>query len=153
MTDQRTAENAGQVRDETLALLQDRSRPEPVTDADVLKAMADVDKESVTLIKRAARGLDLDTFEVAAFQRRHAWLAVRLPRFADDDPGLAASLTTAAEESVTAWLDARDHAVRVSAGWHPRRDQPANPRAAVVAEPVRRPGEVAAHQQRRLPGR
>ncbi|PSJ28465.1 hypothetical protein B7P34_12030 [Streptosporangium nondiastaticum] len=74
MTDQgTTAETTSRVREETKALLRDRSRPEPTADADVLRAMADDDRESVALISRAtARGCHLGPFEVAAFQQRHA---------------------------------------------------------------------------------
>ncbi|WP_424892234.1 hypothetical protein [Streptomyces sp. XH2] len=73
MTDQgTTAETTSRVREETKALLRDRSRPEPTTDADVLRVMADDDRESVALIPRAARGCHMDPFQVAASQQHHA---------------------------------------------------------------------------------
>ncbi len=119
MTDSTTGEIDNGVRDETTSLLQDRSRPEPRTSGEALRAMAELDAEAIKLISRAARGQRLDDFDVAAFQQRHAWLAVRLPRFAEDDPDLAASLEAAADASVATWLEARERTVRITAGWHP----------------------------------
>jgi hypothetical protein len=119
VTDSTTGEIDNGVRDETTILLQDQVRPELRTSGEALRAMAELDAESAKLIGRAARGERLDDFDVAAFQRRHAWLAVRLPRFAEDDPDLAASLQAAADASVATWLEARDRTVRITAGWHP----------------------------------
>jgi hypothetical protein len=124
VTDNATTEATGRVADETRALLQAHPRPEPATLLDALCAMSELARESAALVAHGARGVRLDLLDVAALQQRHAWLAVRLPRFADGDTELTARFTTAAADAVTSWLTAHDRAVRVGAGWHPDETRP-----------------------------